>query len=92
MNLREHLATWSESAFEWDTYIDLADQFSDLTDDAERIVLGARIADLLESCAAKTERSTLAGLQTAYSPETLRANAAEYRAGRDPHADLSEAS
>ncbi len=85
MNLREHLTAWSESAFEWDTYVELADRFGDLTDDAERIVLGARIADLLESCAAKTEQSTLYGLQTVYSPETLRADAAAYRAGRDPH-------
>ncbi len=85
MNLFEHLREWSASSVEWSEYVELADRFSDVSAWSERLTLGAQIAGLIESYADSMERSVMVRLGTTYTATELRAEAAEYRAGRDPH-------
>lgn len=56
-------------------------------DSPTRFEVGARMADLLEAYADRVERSRLVrAFAGDFYPSTLRAEAAQYRAGRDPHA------
>lgn len=57
-------------------------------DSPNRFEVGARMADLIEAYADRIERSGLVRVvASSFTPADLRAEAAEYRAGRDPHAD-----
>ncbi|GIM88812.1 hypothetical protein [Paractinoplanes toevensis] len=84
MNVVEHLREWSASSGEWVEICDLQRQFD--PDDADRFAVGARMADLLETLADRMGRSGLVRAFASSTPESLRAEAAEYRAGRDPRA------
>ncbi|MFI5895644.1 hypothetical protein ACIA5D_36670 [Actinoplanes sp. NPDC051513] len=76
----EHLREWSASGDEWSEMCDLQRRSED--PEAKQ-----RMAELLESYADRMERSGLVRLfASSFTPESLRAEAAEYRAGRDPHA------
>jgi len=86
MNVLEHLREWSASSDEWEEMCNLQGKVSDLPDGPDRTAACRRMADLLESYADRRDRS---GLVRALGPrpsDSLRAEAAEYRAGRDPHA------
>jgi len=83
----EHLREWSASSDEWAELCETQYRVSDAPTVEERAAAGQRMAELLESYADRVERSGLVRFLGPSSPEYLRAEAAEYRAGRDPHAD-----
>lgn len=86
MNVLEHLREWSASSDEWAETCRLQDHEFD-QDGPTRFEVGARMAGLLESYADRIERSGLVrAFASEFTPDDLRAEAAEYRAGRDPHA------
>jgi hypothetical protein len=85
VKLIENLREWSTSGDEWGEYVKGADRFSDLPEGEERAVLGLRLAGLLDSYADRMDRSVLVRASTTYNSGVVRAEAAEYRAGRDPH-------
>ncbi len=88
MNVLAHLRQWSVSAEEWSELCRLQDHDFD-PDSPDRFEVGARMADLLESYASRMEQSGLVrALSSSLSPADLRAQAAQYRAGRDPHAEV----
>lgn len=88
MKVLEHLQQWQASHAEWQEMCDLQYKVTDLPASPERTAAGQRMAELLESYADRMEAS---GLVRAFgpgrTPVELRADAAEYRAGRDPHND-----
>lgn len=86
MRLLEHLREFSASSDEWAEMCRLQDHEFD-PDSPTRFEVGGRMADLLESYADRIERSGLVrAFASDFLPSELRAEAAEYRAGRDPHA------
>ncbi len=86
MNVLENLREFSASSGEWSEMVDLQYRVSDQPDSPDRDAACQRMAVLLESYADRVERSGLVRKLAARSAEDLRAEAAEYRAGRDPHA------
>lgn len=86
MKLTEHLREWSASSDEWSELCDTQYQVTDQPDGPERNRACARMAELLESYADRVEWSGLVRAIAPSTPAELRAEAAEYRAGRDPHA------
>jgi hypothetical protein len=86
VNVLEHLREFNASSDEWREYCRLNDHEFD-PGSPTRFEIGGRMADLLESYADRVERSGLVRVFAGdFYPSTLRAEAAEYRAGRDPHA------
>lgn len=82
----EHLREWSASSDEWSEMCEVQCRVSDQPAGPDRDEARARMAELLESYADRMERS---GLVRAFGPASvaeLRAEAAEYRQGKDPHA------
>ena len=92
MRLVQHLREWSASTGEWSAMCETQYQVSAAPTVEARMAAGRRMAVLLESYAARMERSALVRFIGPGLPETLRAEAGEYRAGRDPHADYREQS
>ncbi len=83
----EHLREFSASSDEWSEMCDVQYQVSDQTDGPDRDRACVRMAELLESYADRMERSGLVrAMGPCRTPDELRTEAAEYRAGRDPHA------
>ncbi|MFI5938075.1 hypothetical protein [Actinoplanes sp. NPDC051494] len=83
----EHLRQWSASHEEWSEMCDLQYKVTDLPNGPERAAEAGRMAELLESYADRLERSGLVRVGTTFTPEELRTEAAEYRAGRDPRGE-----
>lgn len=84
MNVLEHLRQWTASADEWQELVAVIQQIGlQETPDPGACV---RAAELLESVAARIEGSGLVRAVSTQDPAVLRAEAAAYRAGRDPHA------
>ncbi len=80
--LREKFA----ASDEWSEMCDLQYKVTELPDGPDRLIAFWRVAELLDSYAGRMERSGLVrALSSSFSPDQLRAEAAEYRAGRDPH-------
>lgn len=86
MNVLQHLREFSASSDEWSEMCETQYQVAELPNGPDRDRVCARMADLLESYADRLERSGLVrAMGPTRSPANLRADAAEYRAGRDPH-------
>jgi hypothetical protein len=86
VNVLEHLREFSASSDEWAEMCDVQYQVSDQPDGPDRDRACARMAEMLESYADRVERSGLVrAMGPGSTPDELRAQAAEYRAGRDPH-------
>lgn len=87
MKLMEHLREKWGASEDWSEMCDLQYQVSDLPDGPDRDRACRRMADLLESYAARRDRSGLVrAMGPGLSSGELRAEAAVYREGRDPHA------
>jgi hypothetical protein len=85
VRLLENLREWSASAEEWSELCELQYKAQDLPAGAERDVARQRMAALLDSHAERMERSGLVrAFASSFTPERLRAEAAEWRAGRCP--------
>lgn len=85
MNPFRHLREWADASDEWSEMCRLQDHEFDPAS-PDRFEVGARMADLLESVADRMERSGLVrAFASSFTPALLRADAFEYRAGRDPH-------
>lgn len=90
MNVLDHLRELSASSDEWSELCAVQYQVTDQPEGDERTAACLRMAELLESYAERLERSGLVrALSSSFTPEGLRAEAAEYRAGRDPHAEVT---
>lgn len=88
MKLLEHLREWSASHDEWSGVCETQYKVSDASTLEERVAAGQRMAELLESHADRMERSGLVRwFASSFTPDGLRAEAAEFRAGRNPYAD-----
>lgn len=89
MSLIDNLREWSASSEDWSEMVREQEKFAleDFTGQSEKALeTGGRIADLLESYADRMERSVLVSwLASPFTPELLRASAAVWREGRDPH-------
>ncbi|BAL87236.1 hypothetical protein AMIS_20160 [Actinoplanes missouriensis 431] len=81
----EQLREWSASSDEWAELCDLQYRISDVPTGDEQAAC-YRMAKLLDSHADRMERSRLVRAFTTFTPESLRADAAEFRAGRNPYA------
>ena len=87
LNPVKHLEEMFESGDEWKEICRLQNA-ADLPPGPERDAAFARMADLREIHADRMERSKLVGwLDSAFTPDGLRAEAAVWRSGRDPHED-----
>jgi hypothetical protein len=87
VNVIEHLREWSASDEEWAELIEEREKYdlkAFVGDTAEATASANRIADLLESHADRMERSALVRAFTTPTPASLRADAVEWRAGRNP--------
>lgn len=82
----DHLREFSASSDEWSELCEVQYRVSDQPDGPDRDAACARMAELLESYADRMDRSALVRALGAKSSVEMRAEAAEYRAGRDPHA------
>lgn len=83
----DHLREKSAASDEWAEMCDLQCRFTDAPTAEERAAAGERMAVLLESYADRMDRSRLVrALGPGRTSAELRSAAAEYRAGRDPHA------
>jgi hypothetical protein len=81
----ESLRELFDSSEEWTELCDLQVAFDQ--PGADRLALGGRIADLLESYADRMDRSRLVRVvASGFTPGRLRAEAPLWREGRDPHA------
>lgn len=89
MKLIENLREWAASTEEWSEMVELQEKFAlkaFIEEADEMLETGSLIADLLETYADRMERSGLVrALSSAFTPEELRANAAVWRRGRNPH-------
>lgn len=87
MHVIEHLRQWTVSAEEWQELVAVTQQIglSEKPDPAAYV----RAAELLESVAARIEGSGLVRAVSTQDPSVLRSEAAAYRAGRDPHAEVA---
>jgi hypothetical protein len=87
MNVLEHLREKQAAADEWAEMYDVQYQVMDAPTVEGRAAAGVRMAELLDSYADRMDRSGLVRvLGTRRTSEQLRAEAAEYRAGRNPRA------
>jgi hypothetical protein len=85
VTLMEHLHEWAASSDEWSEMVELQDRFN-AVDSTERVAVGGRIAELLESYADRMERSgAVRWFSSSLSPDSLRASAAVWRTGTDPN-------
>lgn len=87
MNVLAHLREKQAAAEEWQQMVDLQYQVADAPTVESRALAARRMAEVLESYADRMDRSRLVRvLGPGCTSADLRAEAAEYRAGRDPHA------
>jgi hypothetical protein len=87
VNVLEHLRQWTVSADEWAELVAVTQQIG-LSEKPES-GLFVRAAELLETVAARIESSGLVTAVSTQDPAKLRAEAAAYRAGRDPHSEVT---
>jgi hypothetical protein len=89
VNVIENLREWSASSEEWSAMVREQEKFAHESftgQSEEALQTGGRIADLLEAYADRMERSGLVSwVASSFTPEGLRADAAVWREGRDPH-------
>lgn len=89
MNVLEHLREFFDGSDDWAEMCRLQDHEFD-PNSPTRFEVGARMAGLIEAYADRMERSGLVRVfASSFTPADLRAEAAEYRAGRDPHAEVA---
>lgn len=86
MTLFGHLREWVASTDDWEELCDLQDKVGDLPETAEQHAAAERMADLLDAIADRIEASGLVRVTFKQTPAALRAEAAEFRAGRNPYA------
>ena len=88
LQVLEHLRQWTTSADEWQELVAVTQQIG-LQENPEPSTY-VRAAELLESVAARIEGSGLVRAVSTQDPAVLREQAAAYRAGRDPHAEVPQ--
>ncbi|MEU4558455.1 hypothetical protein AB0F72_08695 [Actinoplanes sp. NPDC023936] len=81
----EQVREWSASTEEWSKICDLQYRISDVPG-ADELNACQRMAELLDSHADRMQRSGLLRAFSTLTPESLRADAAVFRAGRNPYA------
>lgn len=86
MSLMDHVRSVFSASERFDQIVDLGREFAEADNDTKRLEAGSAIADHWDAIADECEQSAATRmLFNSWTPAEMRAEAAIWREGRDPH-------